>query len=346
MNIRFMPFLIMLLVASLVYGLTYHAEHRQKPQPSYDFYQPAVVWISVPDTTAEPAIYGQYHNILEGKREFVESSPVVAGKWRMDFRVNSPRPAMLYINDQPVEVFLVPGDSTLGLNCVLDSLDRVEKLQFEGDFASICRYLQKKYHRFQQVQVRSNRKLIAETDFPTFTTKLDSMAAHELAFLAEQEVFTTLPPWFVKFEKNDILYQKAYLKRSQAYNRDVDTSLLDQVLINNQAAMFSHYYYLYLSNHLRDIAGLSPNPPAATHADYDEWHRQCLIVADQHLIAGPKDVFMTREIFGMLVAQKFELAKEMLNRYQDKFTSKKYLRFLQLQWEIRQKEAKTQPEAT
>ncbi|MEL6842293.1 MAG: hypothetical protein AAFP02_03695, partial [Bacteroidota bacterium] len=262
MNIRFMPFLIMLLVASLVYGLTYHAENRQKPQPSYDFYQPAVVWISVPDTNAEPAIYGQYHNILEGKREFVASSPVIPGKWRMDFRVNSPRPAMLYINDQPVEVFLVPGDSTLGLHFNLDSLENLEKLQFEGDFASICRYLQKKYHRFEQVQVRSNRKLIAETDFSTFTVKLDSMAAHELAFLAEQEVFTTLPPWFVKFEKNDILYQKAYLKRSQAYNRDIDTSLLDQVLINNQAAMFSHYYYLYLSTHLRDLAGLSPNPPS------------------------------------------------------------------------------------
>ncbi|MEL6842870.1 MAG: hypothetical protein AAFP02_06605, partial [Bacteroidota bacterium] len=84
---------------------------------------------------------------------------------------------------------------------------------------------------------------------------------------------------------------------------------------------------------------------SAAHTDYDEWHRQCLSVADQHLIAGPKDVFMTREIFGMIVAQKFDLAKEMLDRYQDKFTSKKYLRFLQLQWEIRQKEAKTQPEA-
>ncbi len=346
MNIRFMPVLLMLLVASLVYGLTYHAEHRQKPQPSYDFYQPAVVWIIAEDSSAELAVYGQYQNILQGKREYVESRKVVPGQWRMDFSVNSPRPAMLYVNDQPVEVFLVPGDSTLEMILRLDSLERPYDIRFAGDNAKICRYLQKKYQRFQQVQVRSNRKLIAETEFSVYTAKLDSMAAHELAFLTEQEVFTTLPDWFVKFEKNDILYQKAFLKRSQAYNRDVDTSLYDQVLVNNQAAMFSHNYYHYLNIYLHGLAGLAPNPPAATHADYEEWHRNCMEIANAQLEGGPRDVYMTREIFGMLLDSKFALAEEMLNTYQGQFTSKKYLRFLQLQLELRQKNVKTQPQTS
>lgn len=340
-----MPILMMLIVATLVYGLTYHAEHRQKPQPSYDFYQPAVVWIIAQDSSAELAVYGQYQNILQGKREYVQSTKVTSGQWRMDFRVNSPRPAMLYVNDQAVEVFLVPGDSTLEMILELDSLDQPQNIRFAGENAKICRYLQKKYQRFQQVQVRSNRKLIAETEFSIYTAKLDSMAAHELAFLTEQEVFTTLPQWFVKFEKNDILYQKAFLKRSQAYNRDIDTSLFDQVLINNQAAMFSHHYYLYLNIHLQGLANIAPSPPPANHPDYDTWHRNCLQIADEQLIAGPKDVYMTREIFGLLLNNKLELAAEMLDKYQGQFTSKKYLRFLQLQLEIRQKDAKTQPEA-
>lgn len=346
MNIRFIPVIMLLLVASLVYGLTYHAEHRQKPQPSYDFYQPAVVWIIAADSSAELEVYGQYQNILQGKREFVASSKVVPGQWRMDFSVNSPRPAMLYVNDQPVEVFLVPGDSTLEMVLRLDSLERPYDIRFAGENAKICRYLQKKYNQFQQVQVRSNRKLIAETEFSVYTGKLDSMAAHELAFLTEQEVFTTLPEWFVKFEKNDILYQKAFLKRSQGYNRDVDTSLYDQVLINNQAAMFSHHYYLYLNIYLQGLAGIAPNPPSAEDPGYEAWHRNCIQIANEQLLAGPKDVYLTREIFGMLLDTKFELAAEMLKKYQGQFTSKKYLRFLQLQLELRQKSADTQPQSS
>ncbi|MFK7923268.1 MAG: hypothetical protein AB8H47_14995 [Bacteroidia bacterium] len=345
MNIRFMPIILMLTVAALVYGLTYHAEHRQKPQPSYDFYQPAVVWIIAEDSSAELEVYGQYQNILQGKREYVESAKIQAGQWRMDFSVNSPRPATLYINDQAVEVFLVPGDSTSEMILRLDSLDRPNNIRFAGDNAKICRYLRKKYKRFKQVQVRSNRKLIAETEFEIYTAKLDSMAAHELAFLTEQEVFTTLPEWFVKFEKNDILYQKAFLKRSQAYNRDVDTSLFDQVLINNQSAMFSHHYYLYLNIYLQELVGIPPNPPPADNPNYEAWHRSCLQIADEQLLAGPKDVYMTREIFGMLLDSKFVFAQEMLKKYEGHFTSKKYFRFLQLQLEIRQKSAQTQPEA-
>lgn len=338
MNLRFVPWLLVVTIAFFVYGLTYYTENKEKPSPSYDFYEPAIVQLNINGGQSAHNVYGQYNNILEGKREIVQAYQQADRSWRIDFSVNSPRPAMIYIDDELLEIFLVPGDSSLYLSLQIDpETDLIDSLSFAGENASICTYLQSKSRRFQQAQLRANRNLVGATNFAAFAAKLDSMAARELAYLAEQEVFNTLPDWFVQFEKNDILYQKAYLKLSQAYNRDIAPELLDKVLLNNSSAIFSYYYYLYLTAFINNEAQLPPGEPQPNDPRYKEWCTIQLATADPLIKHGPHDVFFTRILFNILNNNHLDLAEELLDQYEETFFSKKYVRFLKLQLETRRK---------
>lgn len=339
MNLRFIPGFFVVLLSVFVYGLTYYTENREKPAPSYDFYQPAIVQLDINGGQSAHNVYGQYNNILEGKREIVQAAQQSDKRWRIDFSVNSPRPATIFIDDEPFEVFLTPGDSSLAIHILTDpETYLIDTLSFMGENASICKYLKSKSQRFRQVKLRSNRKLIEAADFQVFTAKLDSMAARELAFLAEQEIFNTLPDWFVTFEKSDILYQKAYLKLTQAYNQTVAPELLDEVLLNNSAAQFSYYYYLYLTAYINDEAGLPPGEPKPTEERYFKWYETHLYQANLLIHHEPHDVYFTRLIFNMLTHNQLEAAAHFMDLYDDAFFSKKYLRFLRLQLENRQEE--------
>lgn len=325
MNHSLFPWMITALMGVFVYGLTYHARHQRPPEPSYQFYDTACVTVDVRGTISAHDIYGRYNNIIEGKRQLVKARPAGPQRYRLTFEVNSPRPALLYIDDEPLEIFLVPGDTSLHLSLrYVPETFRFDSLAFTGKLANICAYYQAKLNRLGRMHLRATQHLVATDEFLVLASKLDSMAARELAFLAEQEVFATLPQWFVNFEKSDILYQKAYLKLSQAYNREVSPALLDQAVLQNTGAVFSYYYYLYLQTYLTwHYPSQKPDPQAqvALH----------LAVADTMLRGAPHDVFMTRTIFQQLQQGEVDFARDLLDRYEARFASQKYARFLRTQ---------------
>lgn len=325
MNHSLFPWMITALMGVFVYGLTYHAHHQLPPEPSYQFYDTACVTVHIRGTTGIHDIYGRYNNIIEGKRQLVKARLLDEQRYRLTFEVNSPRPALLYIDDEPLEIFLVPGDTSLRLDLrYLPETFRFDSLVFSGKLANVCTYYQDKLNRFGRVHLRAAQHLVATDDFPVLAAKLDSMAARELAFLAEREVFATLPQWFVNFEKSDILYQKAYLKLSQAYNRQIAPGLLDEAVVQNSGAVFSYYYYLYLQTYLTWHHPGDPQVPQEQVALH-------LAVADTMLRGAPHDVFMTRTIFQQLQQGEVMFARELLDRYEARFASQKYARFLRTQ---------------
>jgi hypothetical protein len=153
-----------------------------------------------------------------------------------------------------------------------------------------------------------------------------------LNYLNEKEIFGDLPEWFVHFERNEILYQKAYLKLSEAYNQEIPKNYLDEVDLNNQNAMFSYYYYLYLESYFtRELANRQATP-LATHSN--QTIREILQLADEQLAEGPHDVFITRNIFSLLQnPAQLTFAEELFSIYEEKFDSKKYMRYLKMQLE-------------
>lgn len=322
------PWTLTVLLGLYVFALEYYAEHREPPDPSIAFYDTTQVRVQVhaPEVPPEMYLYAQFNNILEGKRQIVRATGE-AGRYCLRFLVNSPRPAVLYVNDEPLEIFLVPGDTTLRVDLHWAApYDRIDSVQFLGVNADICAYYQAKTVRFEQVHLRATRHTVTSGDLKGYASLLDSMAIQELAFVAEREAFSSLPSWFALFEKNEILYQRAYLKLSAAYNRPVDPQLLDRPPINNSGAVFSYYYYLYLNAYFAQLEGDSL--PAVNYRKQIERH---MALADSLLSNGPRDVFMTRVIFQYLNQNRRELANALFRRYRSSFSRPKYVRFLEAQ---------------
>ncbi|MEL6673372.1 MAG: hypothetical protein AAFR61_14305 [Bacteroidota bacterium] len=325
------PWIVVALMAVYVYGLTYHAKTRAPREPVYDFYDTACVSVFIQDQDLHD-VYGQYNNILEGQRQLVKATKVGNGPFKLTFQVNSPRPATLYIDDEPVEIFLVPGDTSLIVTTwfnqesyYLDSLD------FIGKMSGICQYYLRKQKEFERLHLRNTPHIIASEDMVDYAGKLDSMAAKELSFLVQQGVYSALPDWFVNFERAEILYQKAYLKLSASFNREGGNPMVDDVPLDNQAAVFSYYYYLYLNTFFAQ----TESEGKISSPDPDQIQQSHLKEADMRLSEGPHDVFLTRAIFARLDAGNLDLAGELLEQFEDTFYSKKYVRFLRMQLEKR-----------
>ncbi|MEZ4771797.1 MAG: hypothetical protein R3D00_01360 [Bacteroidia bacterium] len=327
------PWIIVGIMCMYVYGLAYHAEHRTPPDPSYDFYDTTTVRVVIDGSNIVHDIYGRFNNILEGERLLVKARDAGPNQYKLTFKVNSPRPAVLFIDDEDLEIFLVPGDTSLVVHATVDpSAYLIDSLNFDGTTSGICSYYKNKTNRFQKVHLRSTRSIVDSEDFTQFSLKLDSMAARELSFLAEQQIYDSLPDWFVDFERTEILYQKAYLKLSRAYNRDIPANMLDKVKIDNEAAVFSYYYYLYLNSYFSAL------DPSLSASNVDSLSPQELLVtesrirmADSLLTNGPHDVFITRSLFTHLKNNEIDFVRSLFQKYKDKFFSKKYYRFIDMQ---------------
>lgn len=323
------------MMVGFVYGLTYHAKHRQPADPSYEFYDTTSVKIFIEGSKEIHDVYGRFNNILEGYRQLEKAKFLGDSVYQLVFKVNCPRPAFLFIDDEPIEIFLVPGDSSLHVQLEYSpSTYQIEALNFKGKTKGICEYYQKKTAYFGRSHIRAARHIVDSDSFSAFSAKLDSMAAKELSFLSEQQIFSTLPQWFANFEQNEILYQKAYLKLAHAFNKEVPSEQLDQIDTQNPDAVFSYYYYLFLRTYFTHLDPLHGQPdPTSDRARMAHELQHQMEMADKYLKEGPHDVFMSRIIFTLLKQKNLKLAKALFKRYEDTFFSKKYVRFLDMQIE-------------
>ncbi len=327
------PWIITLGMGAYVYALSYHAKTRPAIDPVYDFYDTAVVKVNIRHSEELHDVYGMYNNIIEGQKQIVKAVAYLSGKYRVVFRVNSPRPATVFVDDQAIEVFLVPGDTTLTISMMVNPTTYlVDSLEFRGKTSSICRYYLDKRSYFGDSHIRAKRNALNSEDFETFCASLDSTAATELDYLRARDEEVALPEWFVDFEESEIRYQKAYLKLSNAYNRDVPAHLLDRIPVNSEAAVFSYYYYLYLKTYLTgqdsvqaDVDLLRPE------ARYEQLTERHLAAADSLLKGEMHDVYITRVIFANLKRQNEAFTTRLVNTYSDRFNKKKYERFLKYQ---------------
>ena len=240
MNRQVIPWIMITVLAFFVYALSYQADHIKPPDPTYDFYDTAFVKVVIHGSEGAHDLFGRYNHILHGQRVLIKALELDNNEYILEFPVFSPRPAMLFVDDEALEIFLQPGETTLSVELWYAPLTfAFDSIHFSGTMAPVCDYDLAKSHRFNRVHIRGLRNTIESDDFGSFARQLDSLAAWELGMLAEQQVVGDLPEWFVSFERNDILYQKAYLKLSQSLNRDVTPDLLDRLPLDTARADFS-----------------------------------------------------------------------------------------------------------
>ncbi|MEM9986962.1 MAG: hypothetical protein AAF804_17860, partial [Bacteroidota bacterium] len=113
MNRTAIPWTLTVILALYVFGLEYLAKNQASIDPSIEFYDTTKVKVAIfPHSDEGYNVFGQFNNILEGSRKEVEAKES-GQEYTLTFEVNSPRPGRLFVNDEVLEIFLVPGDTTL-----------------------------------------------------------------------------------------------------------------------------------------------------------------------------------------------------------------------------------------
>lgn len=320
------PIVITLLVSTYIGALAYYQKYIRKPEPSFNFYSTSIVKVHITPENQPYAVQGTFNNVIEGQRKIVQSGTDSAGIYALPFEVNSPRQATVYIEGEAVEIFIIP-DSTLTLEVRLNPQGGViDSIYFKGTTAAICNYYRLKNQVFDNVRLKNLKHTSSSENLMTYSKTLDSLTQKEGAFIDTMQKKMNLPIWFTDFEKNELMYEKAYLKRANAGSEPVPNGYFDNMPADKKEAVFSYYYYLYLntliSQNLKDTNSSTDTSAQAVILKQ-------LAIADTLLKSETHDVFITRVIFGQIQRNNAAFAKELLQKFGN-FKEQRYYRFLKM----------------
>ncbi|WNJ15993.1 hypothetical protein [Pontibacter sp. G13] len=338
MNAPVLPWLFTIMLGIYLFGLNYYSSHRTPPGPAYRFYDTTAVHVHISGQAGPHTVFCQHNSILQEQRIFTKARVVTDSTAELVFRINSPRPALLYLNDELIEIFLRPGDTSLHVFADLKE-GVLDSVGFLGGTEQECRYYRERLEEFGESDLRRNYTTLRGSSSLAYSAKLDSLAAQELAFLAKQEIFESLPQWFVDLEKSEILYQIAYLKLNRGPDSTQTDKQTQQLALYNHRALFSYYYYMYLKACFQDKILKGDSVLSGSK------QAQMMQLADQQLEGSAKDVFMTRTILECLSIGNLLQAEALLSSHQQDFASKRYLRFLQERVRIEKRKAKNLQES-
>jgi len=178
-----------------------------------------------------------------------------------EFIIPCEYPSGIYftVNNSSFTGFLLPKD-TLKVTVQLSDENTVKMIQYEGKTESICNYfLQKKQQLgYQDLRIPLNK---APAVLEKISINTDTLMRNELKFLKQYILHTHLPDWFIQTEKSQIIYLGNSYKKSQKAlfekhlnmpfkpNKEYYKSI-DTLLINNQDAIFSYWYFNFLNSYL------------------------------------------------------------------------------------------------
>ena len=314
------PWVILTLLTAYVSVLSYYASNRTAPDPAINFYSKSKVEITLHGAdTSDVRALGEFNNIIEGDQQQINAIAIDSNRWELTFEINSPRPARIYLNDLPLEVFLVQ-DSMLRVDGFYKK-SQLDTVRYGGLPSGICRYYASKYQRFRRNQLAYFRNTRFEDNPIRHARLLDSLSRHELAFLLEQATPNKLPDWFIAFEKNEILFLKAYLKLTNAPLEEPYAGYYDQIPAQDEGAVFSYSYYLYLRTLVSRITGKGAGVS------------QTIAVADSLLEGETRDVFITRSLLTAWGKGDQTTVNELFKQYGSTFSKKKYARFMRMKME-------------
>ncbi len=314
------PIIISVLMILYLGMLSYYSHNIKDNDPEFNFYSTSIVKAEPLNLKQELLVNAIYNNVVEGQRQSVGATYSDSGFYRFDFNVNSPRPATVYIEGESVEIFLIP-DSTLKIRFLLNPVTQIiDSINFEGPAANICRY-------YQLVGKHSLSVLntLSSEDLSSFGKQADSIMAVDLNFLNEMKSKLSLPEWFVLFQTNELVYQKAYIKLSAAGKKKLPEGYEDSVLIDNKDAVFSYHYYLYLNQYFKKLIS---QKKSVSEESVSKSQIQLMAISDSLLKSEAHDVFVSRLIINSIQKNQLETA-ELLFQAHANIKQKKYYRFLQ-----------------
>lgn len=325
------PIVITLLVSGYIASLAYFQKYIQKSEPAFNFYSKSVVKVDIFPKNQPYAVQGTFNNVIEGQRKIVQSDSDSAGVYALPFEVNSPRQATVYVEGEAIEIFIIP-DSTLTVKVELNPQGgNIDSISFAGATASMCKYYRLKNHLFGNAKLKSSKHTANTENLLAYSKVLDSLTQIEDNFIDKMQAEMKLPNWFSNFEKNELMYEKAYLKYAHAGNSPAPEGYLDAVPADKKEAVFSYYYYLYLNSL---IAQNVKNTASPADTSVKSAILKQLSIADTLLKSETHDVFITRIIFAQIQRGNEDFAKELFQKFGN-FKEQRYYRFLKTKLKVK-----------
>ncbi len=173
--------------------------------------------------------------------------------------VFNPSDTILFDRNKNTTCFLVPGD-TLSITIDFSNKEPLPNcIKYSGKWAQLSDYYKNKEIFFHKNNFIVGKAIAANTapDYETFSKVTDSLTNIELNYLKNYYQKSRLPKWFTDYEEKDIRYisyveklsEPSIMKRMRDIDKPIPTdyyNFLKEQPLNNQAAILSIYYYVFL----------------------------------------------------------------------------------------------------
>lgn len=170
-----------------------------------------------------------------------------------------PSDTLLYNGNRNSTCFLVPND-TLHITVDFSKKEPIPRcFKYDGKWAQVSDYYKNKEIFFHKTDFIRSKAIAANIapDYESFSRIIDSLTQMELNYIKNYDHKSLLPKWFVDYEESDIRYFSYSLKIDEPLlmerMRGIDKPIpkdyynfLKERPLNNQAAILSVYYFLFL----------------------------------------------------------------------------------------------------
>jgi len=194
------------------------------------------------------------HKPQRSKTEIISKK----GDYYLTIAIDRPSVGFINLNKELYRIFIVPND-TVEIN-VTPNLE----FNFYGHWSEINGYYLNKRDSMGYVNTFEpfNTVMTSNATYNKIRDNTNSIVSSELDFLNDYFSKNSLPDWFIKYEKSEIIYSGAFFKLLVvSYNKSFNTfndnipidyyEFLNNLRIDNPDAIFSGNYFNFLDEYFR-----------------------------------------------------------------------------------------------
>ena len=290
----------------------------------------AVVKISYRNNIRNRPVFSYMSSVLPYNAEsrIEDSLPTGSGDKYLVYEAAAPQHGLLTIDRYGDLIYLVPGD-TLTLSIDLSSPKTWQSYQFLGQYAAMNQYYFDQGKALKGSPSHARGRFVNEAaTLSRYRQQMDSLLQVEQQFLLTYSRTHRLPAWFIRDEKQRILYNDASARANAAgYRQFIKKDKLEDLpkdyfsfvtpaLLNNSPAAYLYDYQRFLKDYFYQLYfGQKQNRNITDFITK---------LATKALTGAAWDVFMTRYVDELLAGLPTE-GEKVLAAYYPRFTNKQWI---------------------
>ena len=311
-------------------------------KPFISFYEPAYLVIENVDAKDTSRFYGMYKRVFPTSIERTDTINLNAKqRYILEYSVQKPEKVYLYLDDSTyIPLFLTPSDS---LHISFKTYSRqspLQNIEFDGKLSSVnYYYLQKKADFGNSISQKRIDLQNPEYSLQQYKDSILSYIDIELNYLTKYAEHNNLPNWFQEYEKSEISYSIVSLLDIVYYRRDMlkkTTEIpnnyydfLDEMLIDNPAAIFSSNYYYFLSSFFYHKYTSEEIKRLPVNQRLKKTVPRSFDLADSLLSKDVAEIYKLYSITNYALKRNdTELIKSLLTKLEDADYNEKYLKYI------------------